>query len=409
MRDLSLPDRFVGGELIGRGPGTEVFRAHDKVLDRSVAVKLFAPDGDALARERMDREGQALARLTHPGLVAVYDSGSYEFRPYLVMQLIAGPTLQARLIEGPLPVPAVLELAARLADALGHVHGRGVVHRDLKPANIFLDPNGRPVLGDFGIALLTGQSRLTSYQEIVGTPAYLAPEQVRGVEVGPAADIYALALVLIECLTGEVEYAGGSKVEAALARLSRAPRIPDGIPNRFANLLRAMTDDRPTRRPDARHCAEELSSLVAGDTEPLAAPRNAHRAGLLVAAGACVAIAGVAGILAMTTPTSPEQPTGAISPTTIAPVVPATTGGPAGQAPAEHPVADTTHVTHGGRPTTTTPAQSTSQGNGAGTGPGTGQGAGQGNSSNSASAPPTTTQAAQHGKKPGSGKKKHGG
>jgi serine/threonine protein kinase len=415
MPDLPLPDRFVGGELIGRGPGTEVYRAHDKVLDRSVAVKLFAPDGDALARERMDREGRALARLDHPGLVAVYDSGTYEFRPYLVMQLIVGPTLQARLLEGPLPVPAVLELAARLADALGHVHGRGVVHRDLKPANIFLDPNGRPVLGDFGIALLAGQSRLTSYQEIVGTPAYLAPEQVRGVVVGPAADIYALALVLIECLTGEVEYAGGTKVEAALARLSRAPRIPAGIPNRFADLLRAMTHDQPARRPDARQCAEELSSLVAGDTEPLAAPRNAHRGGLLVAAGACVAIAGVTGILAMTSPTAPAQPVGATSPTSVAPTVPATTGGPVGQAPAEHPVADTTRITHAGsKPTTSTPGQSSvqssSQGNGPGTGPGTGQGAGAGNtSSTSASAQPTTTQDSQHGKKPGSGDNRHGG
>jgi serine/threonine protein kinase len=347
MPDLPLPARFVGGELLGRGPGTEVYRAHDQVLDRPVAVKIFGPDADPLTRERVDREGQALARLGHPGLVAIYDCGTYGFRPYLVLQLVLGRTLQTRLIEGPLPIPAVLDLAVRLADALAHVHGRGVVHRDVKPSNIFLDETGRPFLGDFGIALVTGQSRLTSTDEIVGTPAYLAPEQVRGIEVSPAADVYALALVLIECLTGEVEYAADSKAEAALARLSRAPRIPPGLPDRFADLLRAMTDNRPGRRPSARQCADELAAQIAGETAPLPAPRNAHRRGLVVAAGASVAAAAVAGLLAITNPAQPVHSTGAGTATTIAPSTPT----PAPLAPpSEHPVADTTHVTHGTPP-----------------------------------------------------------
>ena len=179
----------------------------------------------------------------------------------------------------------MLDLGSRLADALAHVHERGVVHRDIKPSNVFLDEDGQPFLGDFGIALLAGQTRLTSYQEIVGTPAYLAPEQVRGNIIGPAADIYALGLVLIECLTGEVEYAADSKAEAALARLSRAPRIPAALPPRFAALLRGMVEDQPARRPTARHCAEEFAALVAGETQPMPAPGNAHRRGLLVAAG----------------------------------------------------------------------------------------------------------------------------
>lgn len=345
MPDLPLPARFVGGELLGRGPGTEVYRAHDRVLDRPVAVKIFAPEADPLTRERIDREGQALARLGHPGLVAIYDYGTYGSRPYLVLQLVFGRTLQARLLEGPLPMPVVLDMAARLADALAHVHGRGIVHRDVKPSNIFLDETGRPFLGDFGIALVAGQTRLTSTDEIVGTPAYLAPEQVRGTRVGPAADVYALALVLIECLTGEVEYAADSKAEAALARLSRAPRIPEGLPGRFAGLLRAMTDDQPARRPSARQCADELAAQLAGDTTPLRAPRNAHRRGLVVAAGASLTAAAVAGLLALTNPAQPVHSTGAGTATTIAPTTP--TPSPLAPPPAEQPVADTTQVTHG--------------------------------------------------------------
>ncbi|HEY4023104.1 MAG TPA: protein kinase [Pseudonocardiaceae bacterium] len=346
MPDLPLPARFVDGELLGRGPGTEVYRAHDQVLDRPVAVKMFAADADPQTRERIDREGQALGRLAHPGLVTVYDCGTYESRPYLVTRLIAGRTLQARLTEGPLPVPMVLDLGARLADALAHVHGRGVVHRDVKPANVFLDETGQPFLGDFGIALLTGQTRLTSYQEIIGTPAYLAPEQVRGVEVGPAADVYALGLVLIECLTGEVEYAAPSKAEAALARLSRAPRLPTGIPDRLADLLRAMTDDQPGRRPTALRCADELTALAAGETRPLPAPRNAHRRGLALAAGACVATAAVAGLLTVLIPTTPAQRPGFSAPAEA--TSPQATTGPAAPIPVVHPIADAAPVTtHG--------------------------------------------------------------
>ncbi|HEY4454904.1 MAG TPA: serine/threonine-protein kinase [Pseudonocardiaceae bacterium] len=358
MAVLPLPERFVGGELLGRGPGTEVYRAHDQVLDRAVAVKVFAPDADPLTRERMDREGQALARLGHPGLVTIYDCGNHESRPYLVMQLVLGPTLQARLIEGPLPVPTVLDLGLRLADALAHVHGRGVVHRDIKPSNVFLDETGQPFLGDFGIALLVGQTRLTSYQEIVGTPAYLAPEQVRGNVIGPAADIYALGLVLIECLTGEVEYAADSKAEAALARLSRAPRIPAALPLGLAELLRAMVDDQPGRRPSARRCAEEFAALIAGETQPMPAPRNAHRRGLAVAAGACVVAAAAAGALAVFTPTAPSRPVD--TPSAATPASPPTTT-PILVVPVEHPVAVTTHTDHK-NPTTTQPTQPTASG-----------------------------------------------
>ncbi|HEX3784765.1 MAG TPA: protein kinase [Pseudonocardiaceae bacterium] len=267
--DSPLPDRFGAVELVGRSASATVYRAHDLLLDRQVAVKLFRPDPDPLTLRRAEREGRTLARLSHPGLVSIFDSGVHQDRPYLVMQLISGQSLQSRLLAGALPEADAVRVAAALADALAHIHSRSVVHRDVKPANILLDRDDNPYLGDFGIALVAGQARLTSHDEIIGTPAYLAPEQVRGSDVGPAADIYALGLVLLECLTGEVEYSRADKIEAALARLRKPPRIPTGIDRSLAALLTAMTHRRPGRRPTAARCATLLrTALAAATTAP---------------------------------------------------------------------------------------------------------------------------------------------
>lgn len=277
--DLPLPDRFTAAEAIGRSASATVYRAHDRELDRQVAVKLFQPDPDPLTLRRAEREGRTLARLSHPGLVSIFDSGVHQDRPYLVMQLISGQSLQSRLLAGALPEADAVRMTTALAEALAHIHSRSVIHRDVKPANILLDTADHPHLGDFGIALVAGQARLTRHDEIVGTPAYLAPEQIRGSAVGPAADIYALGLVLLECLTGEVEYAGADKIEAALARLHRPPRVPAGIDPALAALLAAMTDGRPDRRPTAQRCAAALRAASAATmTVPRAASVPARRA-----------------------------------------------------------------------------------------------------------------------------------
>ncbi|HEX3787205.1 MAG TPA: serine/threonine-protein kinase [Pseudonocardiaceae bacterium] len=257
-----LPARFQVGSLLGRGVGTEVYSAQDEVLDRPVAVKLFPADLDPTACRRIADEAIALDRLDHRSLVSVFDGGVYRARPYLVMQLIRGQSLSARLHTGPLPAALAVSLVALLADGLGHVHSRGVVHRDVKPSNILLDRQGLPYLGDFGIALLSGQSRVSGVDEIVGTPAYLAPEQVYGGPLGPAVDIYALGLVLLECLTGRREYTGTSKLETALARLDRQPRLPNSLPNSLAGLLRAMTALEPDHRPSASLCVDVLCAMV---------------------------------------------------------------------------------------------------------------------------------------------------
>jgi serine/threonine protein kinase len=261
------PDTLVAGryrldEPLGKGAVANVYRAVDVRLDRKVAVKVFHPGQENVVRARFGAEARALARLSHPGLVGIFDAGVDDDRPYLVMQLVDGESLRERLLGGPLSTGEVLTLGARLAAALAHVHTNDVVHRDVKPSNIVLDADGSPHLADFGIALLLDVVRMTGANEIMGTAAYLAPEQILGEGVVAAADVYSLGLVLLECLTGELEYPGVSRVESALARLHRPPRMPEGIPGGLADLLRAMTSRASGDRPSAADCAVRLTAVA---------------------------------------------------------------------------------------------------------------------------------------------------
>lgn len=257
-----LADRYELGELLGHGGMAEVYHAHDRLLDRAVAVKIFRPRDESDVRRHSDDEAHALARLAHPGLVSIFDVGAVDDRPFLVMEFVEGTSLQSRLSAGPLPIDQAMRIGGMLAESLAHAHERGVVHRDVKPSNIMLDDEDVPHLTDFGIALLAGSPRVTSDSEIVGTPAYLAPEQVAGTEVGPPADVYALGLVLLECLSGEMEYSSDSGLTAALARLNRPPRIPDGLSPRLASLLAAMTSTDAAARPTAAACALSLMAAT---------------------------------------------------------------------------------------------------------------------------------------------------
>ncbi|WP_158228140.1 serine/threonine-protein kinase [Pseudonocardia sp. MH-G8] len=308
-----LAGRYELGPVIGVGSSAVVRRACDLRRGVSVAVKQFPPGMSALELRQQRREMTALARLRHPGLVGLLGGGTEQGRPFVVTDLVEGPTLAGRIRAGPpLHPDAVRRLGRQLAAALAHVHSREFIHRDVKPANVLLGNDGRARLADFGIARAFDGTAATTNGSVVGTAAYLAPEQARGEQVGPAADVYALGLVLLEALTGHREYPGGA-VESAIARLHRSPRVPDGLPAELGELLVAMTDLEPQRRPTADQVA---TALVA---RPASAPRHTRhrRRGWAVTPLAAAVLLGAAiagGVMVLS-----EAPQPAPSDTTVMP------------------------------------------------------------------------------------------
>jgi serine/threonine protein kinase len=273
--DWPLGGRYRLLERIGRGAVADVWRARDERLERDVAVKVFRGDA-AEELGNAQAEIRTLARLDHPGLVGIYDAGTEGDRAWVVMQLIEGQPLGARVSRGPLPVPEVTRLGAELAEALAYVHEQGFVHRDVKPGNVLLSGDGRALLADFGIARIVDDTAAgrTAPGRLVGTPAYFSPEQVSGRVVGPPSDVYALGLVLLECLTGRREFTGGG-LETAMARLSRDPEVPSWLPPGWRSLLTQMLLRDPDNRPRAEDVGRRLRRMQAADpdaTELLSAP-----------------------------------------------------------------------------------------------------------------------------------------
>jgi serine/threonine protein kinase len=271
-----LDGRYRLGEVIGRGGMSSVYTARDENLGRDVALKLFAPQAaDADELRRQEAEIKLLATLNHPSLVTLFDAGvdTRVPRPFLTMELVAGQDLRGRLRHSRVPLEELAVIGAGIADALAYVHGLGIIHRDIKPANILLvqvrpgEPV-RPKLTDFGIARIVDGTRLTATGTMVGTAAYLSPEQAMGSPLSPATDIYSLGLVLLECIKGAVEYPG-SAVESAVARLHRAPGIPADLPAEWQHLLASMTTLDPLDRPTAADLEIALrQALVSPESVP---------------------------------------------------------------------------------------------------------------------------------------------
>lgn len=287
--------RYLLEGLLGAGGMADVHRAVDQRLSRPVAVKMFRPGTDPDGERRFQEEAQLLANLSHPGLVPVHDFGVDQHRAYLVMELIDGPTLREVLDRGALPLDEVTRIGTDVADVLAYVHEQGVVHRDVKPSNVLLGrEDGRVRLADFGISQLVDATRLTSADSTIGTASYMAPEQLQGGRVGPPADVYALGLVLLEAITGRVEYPGGDW-EAAAERLSNPPAVPEDLPEPLRRALVAMTETEPAARPTAAQAAAMLADPGADVVEE---PEERSRTGrnLAIVLGLAALIAVIAAV-----------------------------------------------------------------------------------------------------------------
>jgi tRNA A-37 threonylcarbamoyl transferase component Bud32 len=288
-----IEDRYVVEARIGRGGMATVWRAHDNVLNRTVALKRLRASmrEDPEAMARFLREARTVARLSHPGIVQLLDGGEDGNGPFIAMELVEGEDLRTRIAdEGPLPPAEAARIGAQVASTLAFAHEHGVVHRDIKSQNVMLDRDGNAKLADFGIAQLlevSGEARLTRSGMMVGTSDYLAPEQAEGRPVDGRTDIYSLGIVLWECLTGELPFPGENFVSVAMRQVHDPlpdPRelAPDVPPRLAACILRAAAKDPDDRFATAAEFADELAACAAGeplDEAPETAPARSGQPG----------------------------------------------------------------------------------------------------------------------------------
>lgn len=295
---------------LGHGAMAVVDLAHDRELDRDVALKRLAENlaRDADLRERFLREGRLAARLGHPNIVRVFDVGEADGRPYIAMELVDGETLADLLARRRKLAPAEAEeLGEQAARALAAAHAAGLVHRDVKPHNLLLRRDGVLKLGDFGIAVLLEGTRLTMAGTVLGTAAYLAPEQARGDHVTGAADVYALGLVLVEMVMGTPDRS---------ARLS-------GVPPELAATIRGCLATDPRMRPTAAELERALGGDRSAAPTAILRPRRRRRTPLVLA-GAAAAVLAAGIVAAVATSGSPSRPAPP-PPARIAPVPQETT------------------------------------------------------------------------------------
>jgi eukaryotic-like serine/threonine-protein kinase len=332
-----LAERYRLQETLSATGMAEVRLAVDLALDRRVVVKLLAPNAD---RARFEREARAAAALAHPNIVQLFDFGTEAERPYMVFEYLSGGSLEDRLSDTPvLPHDQTARVAADVAAGLAHAHKRGVVHRDLKPANILFDSEDRAKIADLGIASLQGADTLTDAGTVLGTAAYISPEQTRSEPATPASDVYSYGVVLYRLLAGRLPFESASAAElCAMHREAPPPPLAAGS-EQLAALAMAALAKSPAERPaDGGALLCELAAPHAAETQVMRArpPRRRFKPTPLAGALALVLLAG-AGVLTAAVVTNDPAP------------APAT--------PARSSTAEQTRTTSPSRPTT---ARSTS-------------------------------------------------
>jgi eukaryotic-like serine/threonine-protein kinase len=297
----TLADRYLLLERIAVGGMGEVWRARDEVLSRTVAVKVLKPEyaADPSFLARFRAEAQHAAGLSHPGVANVFDYGEAggpagHDLPYLVMECVDGEPLSVLLgRDGPLPPDRTLDIVGQAALALQAAHDAGFVHRDVKPGNLLIRPDGVVKVTDFGIARAVDAAPVTKTGLVVGTAAYLSPEQAAGKPVTPASDIYALGVVTYECLTGRRPFDDASPVAVAMAHMNtKPPALPKDVPPLVADFVTRALDKDPARRQpsagDFGRTALALAATLRG-AEPSASAAPEHPPTKLLTAAAPIA------------------------------------------------------------------------------------------------------------------------
>lgn len=321
-----IAGRYRLEALAGRGPMSEVWRAHDDTLDRTVALKLLAPTADL---ERFRREARAIASLAHEHVMRVFDYGEDEAGPFMALEWLPGGTLEERLRDGALPGEVAARIATGIASGLAQLHERGFVHRDLKPANVLFDEEDRPKLADFGLARsAVGAGTLTEAGTVLGTAAYISPEQAGGEPATPASDVYSFGVLLFRMLTGTLPFIADDALALVdMHRKRPAPAVTSLNPAAdpaLAQLAESALAKDPAARP-----ADGAALLAALGTTPTAVlpaalaatrvlpartgPPQRHRA---VVALALVLLAVLGALLAWAiTRPPPARPSGIVSTT----------------------------------------------------------------------------------------------
>jgi Protein kinase domain len=316
---------------LGEGGGGEVFIALDPRLERRVALKRLRPGAKEVERRRFMAEGRAVARLHHPGVVAVHEVGEVEGQPYLVMDLVEGQSLAERIQRhGPPRPDTAAKAALEVARALSYAHGEGILHRDVKPHNVLLDSEGQAFLADFGLARDARDegTRLTAAGEVLGSPSYMSPEQAEGGARGVDArsDVYGLGATLYQALTGAPPFAEGSVAQTLVALLTTAPEAPSarrpGLhPDLEAICLRCLEKDPADRYPSAAGVARDLERYLTrsavADAQVVMAPVGGEAgvaALVFVAGGAALVLLGILGLLVALGRTPAAAPTSAAAP-----------------------------------------------------------------------------------------------
>jgi serine/threonine-protein kinase len=332
MAEDVIRGRYRLEQEIGHSGMSEVWLATDLELDRPVALKLLAPNAD---RQRFEREARAAAALSHPNINQLFDFGEVEGRPYMVLEFLPGGTLEDQLLDDhALPDDQTVRIARDLADGLAHAHAHGLIHRDLKPANVLFDSEGRAKIADFGIARMGNAGTLTEAGTVLGTAAYISPEQAAGEPAGPASDVYSFGVILFRMLTGRLPFESDQPLElVAMHRDLDPPAVEDirpDVPPRLESLAAAALAKNPADRPsDGAALLAELGAaggldatqvLASAPSRPRRAkrraagtkrrlPRAAVLAGLLAAGAAGVGLAFVAtrGSSSASTPTTTSR------------------------------------------------------------------------------------------------------